>query len=44
VPEVSGEFTFKEFSIIRVRFEEEGGKVTGMSLIQPNGVFTAKKK
>ena len=28
----------------RVRFEEEGGKVTGMTLIQPNGVFTAKKK
>ena len=44
VPEVSGEFNLKEFSIVRMRFEEEGGKVTGMTLIQPNGVFTAKKK
>ena len=40
----SGEFTLKEFSIVRVRFEEEGGKVTGMTLIQPNGVFTATRK
>ena len=44
VPEVSGEFTFKEFSIIRVRFEEEGGRVSAMTLIQPNGAFTAKRK
>jgi len=44
VPEVNGEFSLKEASIIRVRFEEEGGKVTGMTLIQPNGVFTAKRK
>lgn len=44
VPEVNGEFSLKEVSIVRVRFEEEGGKVTGMSLIQPNGVFTAKRK
>jgi CubicO group peptidase (beta-lactamase class C family) len=44
VPEVSGEFSLKEVSIVRVRFEEEGGKVTGMTLMQPNGVFTAKKK
>jgi CubicO group peptidase (beta-lactamase class C family) len=44
VPEVNGELSLKEASIIRVRFEEEGGKVTGMTLIQPNGVFTAKRK
>jgi len=44
VPEVNGELSFKEFSIVRVRFEEEGGKVTAITLVQPNGVFTAKKK
>lgn len=44
VPELGGEFSLKEASIIRVRFEEEGGKVTGVTSLQPNGVFTAKKK
>lgn len=44
VPEVGGELTLKEITIVRIRFEEEGGKVTGMTLIQPNGVFTAKRK
>lgn len=44
VPEVNGELSLKEFSIIRVRFEEEGGKVTALTLVQPNGVFTAKRK
>jgi len=44
VPEVNGEFSVKEASIIRVRFEEEGSKVTAMTLMQPNGVFTAKRK
>lgn len=44
VPEVNGEFSLKEASIIRVRFEEEKGQVTAMSLVQPNGVFTGKRK
>ncbi len=44
VPEVNGELSLKEASIIRVRFEEENGKVTAITLLQPNGVFTAKRK
>lgn len=44
LPEVGGEFSLKEVSIIRVKFEEEGAKVTAMTLLQPNGVFTAKRK
>ncbi|HWM90843.1 MAG TPA: serine hydrolase [Thermoanaerobaculia bacterium] len=44
VPEVNGEFSVKEASNLRVRFEEEGGKATAMTVMQPNGVFTAKRK
>ena len=44
VPEVGGELSFKEFSIVRVRFGEESGKLTTITLVQPNGEFTAKKK
>lgn len=44
VPELGGEFSLKEASIFRVRFEEEAGKVANLTLIQPNGIFTAKRK
>lgn len=44
VPELGGEFSLKEVSIIRVRFDEEGGKVAALTFLQPNGVFTAKRK
>jgi CubicO group peptidase (beta-lactamase class C family) len=43
-PELKGEFSLKEASFIRMRFEEEGGKVTAATFLQPNGVFTAKRK
>lgn len=40
-----GEFTLKELPIISVVFVEDAkGNVTGMTFIQPNGVFTATKK
>lgn len=44
VPELGGEFSLKEASIFRVRFEERDGKVTAMTFLQPNGVFTSKRK
>jgi CubicO group peptidase (beta-lactamase class C family) len=45
VPALGGEFTLKEVSIIRLRFEEDAqGKVTGVLLDQPNGIFTAERK
>jgi CubicO group peptidase (beta-lactamase class C family) len=44
VPETGGEFSLKEASGFRIRFEEEGGKVTGVTFLQQNGVFTARKK
>jgi CubicO group peptidase (beta-lactamase class C family) len=50
VPEIGGEFSLKEASVFRVRFEEEAGnpgnpgKITGVTFLQPNGVFTAKRK
>ncbi|HEX3127028.1 MAG TPA: serine hydrolase, partial [Thermoanaerobaculia bacterium] len=44
VPELGGEFSLKEASIIRVRFDEQDGKITSATFLQPNGVFTAKKK
>jgi CubicO group peptidase (beta-lactamase class C family) len=44
VPETGGEFSLKEASGFRVRFEEEAGKVTAVTFLQQNGVFTAKRK
>jgi CubicO group peptidase (beta-lactamase class C family) len=44
VPELGGEFSLKEARSFRVRFDEEGGKVTAMTFLQPNGVFTSRKK
>jgi hypothetical protein len=40
-----GEFTLKEIPGISVAFVEDAqGKVTAVTSIQPNGVFTATKK
>ncbi len=45
VPALGGEFTLKEVSVIRLRFEEDAqGKVTAVLLDQPQGIFTAKRK
>jgi hypothetical protein len=44
VPELGGEFSLKEARIFRVRFEERDGKVAAMTFLQPNGVFTSKRK
>jgi hypothetical protein len=45
VPDQNGEFTLKELSIISVRFAmDEEGRVTGVLVNQPQGVFEAKKK
>ncbi|MES1243249.1 MAG: serine hydrolase [Acidobacteriota bacterium] len=44
VPELGGEFSLKEASGFHVRFEEQAGKVTAVTFLQPNGIFTAKRK
>lgn len=44
VPELGGELSLKEARSFRVRFEEQDGKVTAMIFLQPNGVFTSKRK
>lgn len=45
VPEVGGEFSLKVARIVRVRFLEDAeGRVTGLEVAQPGGVFEYKKK
>ncbi len=44
VPELGGEFSLQEARSFRVRFDEQDGKVTAMIFLQPNGVFTSKRK
>ncbi len=44
VPDLGGEFVLKDARIVTVRFiEGPDGAVTAMELIQPNGIFEAKK-
>ena len=44
VPRVGGEFSFKQIKVITVRFVADAqGKVTGLELNQPGGVFEAKR-
>lgn len=44
-PYIEHEFSIADLSGYGVRFVvDENGAVTGMQLIQPNGVFTAKRK
>jgi CubicO group peptidase (beta-lactamase class C family) len=45
VPGLGDEFTLKEVSVVGVAFTTDAqGKVTGISLRQPDGVYTAAKK
>jgi hypothetical protein len=44
VPELGGEFSLKQVKTVSIKFLEDAqGKVTGMELYQPNGVFAAKR-
>jgi hypothetical protein len=42
-PYQGSEFKLKEMDMVRVEFKQEDGKVTGLEVSQPGGVFTAKK-
>ncbi len=43
-PRVGGEFSFKQIKVITVRFVADAqGKVTGLELNQPGGVYEAKR-
>jgi len=44
VPIGNHEFNLKVLKGYSVKFDVEGEKVTGLSFIQPNGIFKAKKK
>lgn len=43
VPQPSGDFVFKEVSLVRARFDEDAQGNKTLTLYQPNGVFTAKR-
>jgi hypothetical protein len=44
VPELGGAFTFRQFSVVSLRFTFDAkGAVSGFSLSQPSGVFTATR-
>jgi hypothetical protein len=45
VPQGNHKFNLKALSGYSVQFKaDDKGKITGLSFIQPNGVFTATKK
>ena len=44
VPEVGGEFSFKQVKVIRVRFPEDAkGQATAVEICRPSGVFEYKR-
>ncbi len=44
IPEVGGEFSFKQAKVVTVRFIEDAkGQVTGLEINQPGGVFEFKR-
>lgn len=44
IPTGENEFNIKSLDGFSVKFTEDAGKITELTFIQPNGVFTAKRK
>lgn len=45
VPDLNGDFVLKEYSVVSIHFvKDDKNKVTGLELIQPDGVYTLNKK